>query len=44
MGEIPEQLARRELPGFMKVLEGCEVPDPPAAVRELRRRIDATRA
>src|ERR1700733_697616 len=28
MGEIPEQLARRELPGFMKVLEGCEVPDP----------------
>lgn len=28
MGEIPELLARRELPNFMKVLTDCGVPDP----------------
>lgn len=28
MGEIPERLARRELPQFMKLLSACGVPDP----------------
>src|SRR5687768_2025585 len=28
MGAIPELLARRELPNFMKTLEACGVPDP----------------
>jgi hypothetical protein len=28
MGEIPEQLARQELPRFMRVLMDCKVPDP----------------
>jgi hypothetical protein len=28
MGEIPERLARKELPQFMKVLMGCGVADP----------------
>jgi hypothetical protein len=28
MGEIPEQLARKELPGFMKTLLDCGVQDP----------------
>lgn len=28
MGAIPELLARRELPNFMKILQGCGIPDP----------------
>jgi hypothetical protein len=28
MGKIPELLARRELPNFMKILGQCQVPDP----------------
>jgi hypothetical protein len=28
MGEIPERLARHELPHFMKVLLDCKIPDP----------------
>ncbi len=28
MGKIPELLARQELPKFMKLLLGCQVPDP----------------
>jgi hypothetical protein len=28
MGEIPEQLARQELPRFMRVLLDCQIPDP----------------
>jgi hypothetical protein len=28
MGDIPVLLARKELPNFMKLLEGCKVPDP----------------
>jgi hypothetical protein len=28
MGEIPVQLARKELPNFMKILLDCQIPDP----------------
>ena len=28
MGDIPQLLARQALPGFMKLLEGCGIPDP----------------
>lgn len=28
MGEIPERLARRELPSFMKLIVDCKIPDP----------------
>jgi hypothetical protein len=28
MGEIPARLAKQELPHFMKILQGCKIPDP----------------